>query len=107
MNKAKAEIVTQPVVRLTIELDADAAAELGGLLVGHVSFLDFPWAQSIYEALERACIQDECVFTDSERGPDIFLVRKQNGRRGTSRERQALELARELGWEPKRDENGR
>lgn len=103
----KAEIVSQPVVRLTIELSHTHAAELAGLLAGHVSFLDFPWAGEIWEALERACIQDECVFTDSERGQDIFLVRKQNGPRGTSRERQALELARELGWEPKRGENGR
>ena len=103
----KAEIVSQPVVRLTIELSHTHAAELAGLLAGHVSFLDFPWAESIYQAIEGAGIQEEYVFTDSERGPDIFLVRKQKGRRGTSRERQALELARELGWEPKRDEHGR
>ena len=83
---AKAEIVNQPVVRLTIELPATHAAELAGLLAGHVSFLDFPWAGEIYEALERAGIQEEHVFADSEHGPDIFLVRKQssaNGRRGT------------------------
>jgi len=87
---AKAEIVGQPVVHLTIELPIKHAAELAGLLAGHVSFLDFPWAGSIYNALDRAGIQEEYVFTDSERGPDIFLVRKQgkaNGRRGTSRER--------------------
>jgi len=74
---AKAEIVNQPVARLTIELPTKHAAELAGLLGGHVSFIDFPWAGPIYEALERAGIQDEYVFTDSERGPDIFLVRKQ------------------------------
>lgn len=89
MNTAKAEI--QPVVvRLTIELSNTHAAELAGLLGGYVSFRDFPWAQSIYKALERAGIQEEYAFTDSEYGPDIFLVRKQgkeNGRRGTSRER--------------------
>jgi hypothetical protein len=87
---AKAEIVGQPVVRLTIELPPTHAAELAGLLAGHVNFLNFPWAQSIYEALDCAGIQEEYVFTDSEHGPDIFLVRKQgkaNGRRGTSRDR--------------------
>ena len=86
MNTAKAEIVGQPVVRLTIELPTKHAAELAGLLAGHVNFLDFPWARPIYNALDRAGIQEEYVFTDSERGPDIFLVRKQgkaNGRRGT------------------------
>jgi len=77
MNTGKAEIVNQPVVRLKIELSNTHAAELAGLLGGHVSFLDFPWARPIYKALERAGIQDEYVFADSEHGPDIFLVRKQ------------------------------
>jgi len=74
MNTAKAEIVSH--VRLTIELSNTHAAELAGLLGGHVSFIDFPWAESIYKALDRAGIQEDYVFTDSERGPDIFLQRK-------------------------------
>ena len=91
MNTAKAEIVGH--VRLTVELPPTHAAELAGLLGGHVSFFDFPWARPICKALERAGIQEEYVFTDSERGQNIFLVRKQgkaNGRRGTSRAREAL-----------------
>ena len=78
MNTAKAEI--QPVVRLTVELPPTHAAELAGLLAGYVSFRDFPWAQSIYKALECAGIQEEYVFTYSEHGPDIFLQRKQGNR---------------------------
>ena len=72
---AKVEIVDQPVVRLTIELCHTYAAELAGLL-GHMSFADFPWAQSIYRALERADILGADVFTDWAHGPDIFIVRK-------------------------------
>jgi len=71
---AKAEIVNH--VRLTIELPNTHAAELAGLLGGHVSFLDFPWAEAIYHALDRAGIQEEYVFTDSKLGPDIFLQRR-------------------------------
>src|SRR5690606_27475774 len=48
---AKVEIVDQPVIRLTIELPTKHAAELAGLLAGYVSFLDFPWAGPIWEAL--------------------------------------------------------
>ena len=73
VTTAKAEIVG---LRLTIELPTKYAAELAGLLAGHVNFLDFPWARPIYKALERAGIQDEYVFADSEHGPDIFLQRK-------------------------------
>ena len=75
-TNAKAEIVNQPVVRLTIELSNTHAAELAGLL-GRMSFADFPWAGSIYRALEHADIRDENVFTDWAHGPDIFIVRKQ------------------------------
>ena len=73
---AKAEIVNQPVARLTIELPVKHAAELGGLLC-HLDWEDFPWAESIYDALLAADIRGEAVFTDSEYGPDIFLARKQ------------------------------
>jgi len=72
---AKAEIVNH--VRLTIELSKTHAAELAGLLGGHVSFLDFPWAGAIYNALDRAGIQEEFVFTDTKLGEDIFFERTQ------------------------------
>lgn len=75
MNTAKVEIADQPVVRLTIELSNTHAAELAGLL-GHVSFLNFPWAKSIYDALKRADIRCADVFMDWEHGPDIYLQRK-------------------------------
>ena len=76
MNKTKVEIVDQPVVRLTIELPTEHAAELAGLLASHVSFINFPWAKSIYDALKRANIQCAAVFMDREHGPNIFLQRK-------------------------------
>jgi len=82
---AKAEIVNQPVVRLTIELPTKHAAELGGLLAYHVDWEDFPWAESIYDALLLADIRGEAVFTDSEHGPDIFLARKQGSANGRQR----------------------
>lgn len=75
MNTAKVEIINQPVVRLTVDLPQTAAAELAELL-GHMSFADFPWAQSIYRALERADIRGADVLTDWAHGPDIFIVRK-------------------------------
>jgi len=77
MNTAKAEIVSQPVVRLTIELSNTHAAELGGLLAYHVDWEDFPWAESIYDALELAEIRGEAVFRDEQFGRDVLLRRKQ------------------------------
>ena len=73
MTEAKAEIVNQPFVRLTVELSPTHAAELASLLGNHVSFVDFPWAKSIYKALCSAGILDKDVFRDAEAGESAFL----------------------------------
>jgi len=75
---AKAEVVNQPVVRLTLELPAKYAAELGGLLVHHVDWEDFPWAEVVFDALVRADIRGEAVFWDEEHGKNVFLRREQD-----------------------------
>ena len=66
------------VVQLTIELPSTHAAELAGLLGSHVSFLDFPWAESIYYALCSEGIRDEDVFRDAVFGESVFLQRRQD-----------------------------
>lgn len=66
------------VVHLTLEMPPMHAAELAGLLGNHVSFSDFPWAKSIYNALSSKGIRDEAVFKDSEFGANVFLERKQD-----------------------------
>ena len=72
----KAEIVSQPVVRLTIELSNEHAAELAGLLGNHVSFADFSWAQKIYNALVRVGVRSKDVFRDAELVEHAFLERR-------------------------------
>jgi len=72
----KAEIVSQPVVRLTIELSNEHAAELAGLLGNHVSFADFPWARAIHNALISAGIRSKDVFKGAELVEHAFLVRR-------------------------------
>lgn len=75
MNIAKAEIVSQPVVRLTIELSNEHAAELAGLLGNHVSFADFSWARAVHNALISAGIRSKDVFKGAEFVEHAFLER--------------------------------
>lgn len=65
------------VVHLTVELSPTHAAELAELLARHVSFLDFPWAEAIYDALRPAGGYHAAVFRDEERGWNVFLRREQ------------------------------
>lgn len=76
MNIAKAEIVSQPVVRLTIELSNAHAAELAGLLGNHVSFADFPWARAVHNALISVGIRGADVFRGAEFVEHAFLERR-------------------------------
>ena len=73
------EVTTaKAVVRLTIELSPVRAAELAELLACHVSFLDFPWAEAIYNALRPAGCYHEIIFTDDDHGINVLLRRKQD-----------------------------
>lgn len=75
-KETETRTTAKAVVRLTIELPSTHAAELAGLLGNHVSFLDFPWARSIYFALAHGGIRDEDVFRDAVFGESVFLERR-------------------------------
>lgn len=74
------EVTTsKTVIRLTVELPPTHAAELAGLMAGHVSFADFPWAEAIYYALRRSVGNHHAlVFADANHGVDVFLERKKD-----------------------------
>lgn len=78
MQIAKAEVVNQPVVRLTVELPPTHADELGGLLAHHVDWRDFPWAERVYSAIRSVDLRGADVFRDEQHGNNVFLQRKRS-----------------------------